>query len=191
MNFRLLSFLLLFSACSSVDIDPMEAQPKYKAYAESSFYPDGRAMRTPPEGSVPRERVLGNPPLEEGVDENGVPLRVLPMGLTPPLLEEGRHRFEITCAACHGLLGDGNSRVARNMSIKPPPSLYPHARNDPPGRIFQIISNGYGLMPAYAEHIPARERWAVIAYLRALERSQNATLADVPADRRRDLEQKP
>jgi|SRR5262249_20746775 len=183
--------LVLLCACSSVDIDPMEAQPKYKAYAESSFYEDGRAMRTPPEGSVPRERVLGNAALEEGVDDNGAPLRNFPMGLNQALLEEGRHRFEITCAACHGLLGDGNSLVARNMSIKPPPSLYPFVRSLPPGRIFQIISNGWGLMPAYAEHIPAHERWAVIAYLRALDRSQNATLADVPAARRRDLEQKP
>jgi mono/diheme cytochrome c family protein len=183
--------LLFVCACSSVDIDPMESQAKYKAYQASSFYEDGRAMRTPPEGSVPRERVLSNAPLEQGIDENGAPLVNFPVGLTPALLEEGRHRFEITCAACHGLLGDGNSLVARNMSLKPPPSLYPFARSLPPGRIFQIISNGWGLMPPYAEHISAHERWAVIAYLRALERSQNATIADVPAAERRDLEQKP
>jgi mono/diheme cytochrome c family protein len=69
--------------------------------------------------------------------------------------------------------------------------LFPFVRSLPPGRIFQIISGGWGLMPPYAEHVPARERWAVIAYLRALERSQNATLADVPPDERRKLESHP
>ena len=185
------SVWILFSGCTSVDIDPMERQQKYKAYQETPFYEDGRVMRQPPEGTVPRERPVGAAPLEQGTGDDGQALRIIPMPITPAFLAEGRHRFEITCAACHGLLGDGNSLVARNMSLKPPPALYPFIRSLPPGRIFQIITGGWGLMPPYAEHIPTRERWAVIAYLRALERSQNATLADVPADERRQLEQHP
>jgi hypothetical protein len=185
---RLPVLLFNFSGCTSAEIDPMEQQQKYKAYQETPFYDDGRVMRQPPEGAIPRERVLGAAPLEEGIDENGQPLAHVPIGISMVFLEQGRHRFEITCATCHGLLGDGNSMVARNMSMRPPPSLYPFVRSLPPGRLFQIISNGWGLMPPYAEHIPARERWAVIAYLRALEHSQNATLADVPPSDRTELQ---
>jgi mono/diheme cytochrome c family protein len=183
--------LLVALGCTSVDIDPMEQQQKYKAYQETPFFDDGRVMRQPPEGTVPRERVLGQPAFEAGSDEAGHPLDRLPIPITEGLLAKGRHRFEITCAACHGLLGDGNSLVARNMSLRPPPSLYPYIRSLPPGRIFQIITSGWGLMPPYAEHVPSHERWAVIAYLRALERSQNATLADLPPDERRKLEARP
>src|SRR5207244_1647127 len=129
---------------------------KYKPYQQTSFYDDGRIMRQPPEGAIPRERPLGAAPLEQGIDENGQPLAHLPFPITPAFLADGRHRFEITCATCHGLLGDGNSLVARNMSLKPPPDLFPFVRSLPPGRIFQIISGGWGLMPPYAEHIPAR-----------------------------------
>ena len=182
---------ILFCGCTSVDIDPMEQQQKYKAYAETPFYEDGRAMRQPPEGTVPRERPIGAQPLERGTDDNGQALTIVPMPVTMEFLEQGRHRFEITCAACHGLLGDGNSLVARNMSLRPPPDLYPFVRSLPPGRIFQIISDGWGLMPSYAEYVPTRERWAVIAYLRALEKSQNASLADLPPDERRQLESHP
>jgi mono/diheme cytochrome c family protein len=94
---------------------------------------------------------------------------------------EGRTRFEIHCAICHGLVGDGVSLVATQMSLRPPPNLH-QLRNPGPGHVFQVVSEGFGLMPPYAAQLTPRERWAVVAYLQALQRSQAGTLADAPPD---------
>jgi len=179
---RLLLLGVLCAACGDTTIfDPMERQPKYKAFAANPLYEDGRAMRNPPEGTVPRERLTMRPEITAGRDRSGQVVGAIPVAVTKELMLRGRTRFEIYCGVCHGLLGNGDSPVASQMSLRPPPNLH-LLHNTGPGHLFQVITEGYGLMPSYAAQLTAEDRWAVIAYLQALLRSQKATLADAPPD---------
>jgi mono/diheme cytochrome c family protein len=112
----------------------------------------------------------------------------IPIPLTPELLAVGRKRYDITCGTCHGPLGDGNSIVAKQMSLRPPPSLHLYV-NRAPGYIFQVITHGFGLMASYAAELSIEERWAVVAYVRALQVSQNVPVGALPPEARRQLEQ--
>lgn len=183
----------LLAACSSETLERMETQEKYQPYSANGLFEDGRAMRPLPAGTVPRERLRFRTVNRSGVDETGTPLASIPIPMTPQLLAKGRKRYDIVCATCHGVVGDGNSVVARNMAQRPPPSLHlPAYANRPPGYFFQVITEGYGLMPSYANEIPVDERWAVVAYVRALQLSQRAPLDAAPAaERARLLEAKP
>jgi len=160
--------------------DPMQRQPKYKAYQSSPYYADGLAMRTPPAGTVPFGSV-GDPALQRGVGEDGKPLAQAPIPFTPKLLATGRKKFDIHCAVCHGLVGDGQSQVALNMSLRKPANLHLY-RDVPDGYIFQVISQGFGLMPNYAAELTPEERWGVVGYVRALQLSQRATAVLVPPE---------
>jgi mono/diheme cytochrome c family protein len=172
----LLLSLALLAGCPAWD--PMQRQPKYKAYQASEFHADGLAMRAPPAGTVPYGSV-GDPALQRGVGADGRPLAQVPVPLTPLLLATGRKKFEIHCAVCHGLVGDGQSQVALNMSLRRPPSLHLY-RDVPDGYIFQVISQGFGLMPSYAAELTPEERWGVVGYVRALQLSQHASATQVP-----------
>jgi mono/diheme cytochrome c family protein len=188
--------------CDENILDPMaDRQPRAHAYKESVFFADGLSMRAAPEGTVPRERVTLHTTLTTGregetghIAANGerVPsyAKAIPLPVTRQLVELGRKRFDITCATCHGPLGDGNSIVANQMSLRPPPSL--HKYNDrAPGYIFEVISKGFGLMASYAAEMTVEERWAVVAYVRALQISQRVTLDHIPAEERARLEAMP
>jgi mono/diheme cytochrome c family protein len=177
----------LASACADTTIvDPMERQPRGRAFAVNSFFDDGRAMRTPPPGTVPRERIVQNPALTQGrVGENDV--TEIPIALTRAVLDLGHRKFDIYCATCHGLVGDGRSPVAANMSLRLPPDLVQDRRGMAVGHYYQVLSNGFGLMPGYAAELSVPERWAVVAYLRALQLSQSAPLALAPPDEREKL----
>lgn len=178
---------VVLAACgNTATIDPMERQPKYKPFAANPFFEDGRAMRTPPANTVPRERIVQQPELTTGKDVNGEVLNAIPIPITRALMDHGRKNFEIRCATCHGLLGDGVSPVATQMSLRPPPNLLRGAHTGP-GHVFQVITGGYGLMGSYAAELNAGERWGVIAYLIALQRSQAASLSDAPPDVRAQL----
>ncbi len=177
--------LLLLTACPR--LDPMQRQQKVKAYEASAYWADGLGMRAPPVGTVPHGRLL---PVEvsTGLGPDGKPVALSPVPVDARLLARGRARFEVTCAVCHGLLGDGESQVAMNMSLRRPPSLHAY-RDVPDGYIYRVISEGFGLMPSYATALGPEDRWAVVAYVRALQLSQYATLDDVPPDVRRKLEE--
>jgi hypothetical protein len=186
------------AACDENILDPMaDRQQKVIRYKESKFYDDGLSMRAPPEGTVPRERMTLMPRITTGrepdgpMQPNGEPLpryvTSLPFVVNRKILEMGRKRFDITCATCHGPLGDGESIVARNMALRPPPSL--HKYNDrPAGYFYEVITKGFGMMASYAAELTVDERWAIVAYVRALQLSQATPVADVPADVRRQLE---
>lgn len=180
----LVAAALAVTACPR--LDPMQRQAKVKAYQPSAFYPDGLGMRDPPEGTVPYHG-LADPTVETGLGADGKPLAVSPVPLDPALVARGREKFEINCAACHGLLGDGDSQVALNMSLRRPPSLHLY-RDRPDGYIFQVISNGFGLMPSYARSISVHDRWAVVAYVRALQLSQHAAVDQLPPELRQQLQ---
>jgi mono/diheme cytochrome c family protein len=177
--------LLALTACPR--LDPMQRQPKYRAYQKSEAYPDGLAMRHPPEGTVAFGAPV-DPLVATGLGADGRPLDRAPVAPTAALLARGRARFEVYCAACHGLLGDGESQVAINMSLRRPPSLHAY-RDVADGHIFRVVSSGFGLMPSYAAELTVEDRWAVVAYVRALQLSQHAALEQVPPEDRRRLEE--
>jgi mono/diheme cytochrome c family protein len=184
---RLLPLALTLALLPACEVfDPMWSQQKVKPYAESSFWPNRISMRAPQQGTVAREDVA---PLEvaTGRQKDGKVLEQVPLPLTPALLQRGQSRFNVTCAACHGYLGDGVSLVARNMSLRPPPSLLARA-GQPDGWYFQVMSEGFGLMPSYASVLSYEDRWAIVAYLRALQVSQSAKFADLPPAERAMLE---
>ena len=171
------------TGCSQEDIDPMIKQAKYKAYAPNPFFADGRGMRPPVAGTVSREQTLGSTALVHGVDEKGATVTGFPLQITAPLLETGRKEYDIHCAICHGLAGDGKSLVATQMSLKPPADLHTK-RAVTNGHIYQVIGEGWGLMGGYAAELSVTERWAVVAYVRALQRSQFAKLDDATPEAR-------
>src|SRR3954466_1984539 len=187
---------LALSACDENILDPMaDRQHKALRYKESNFWEDGLTMRAPPEGTVPRERITLNARLTSGresdgpVQSNGEPLpryaTAIPVPVTRKLLDLGRKRFDITCATCHGPLGDGDSIVARQMALRPPPSLHKYI-DRPSGYFFEVITKGFGMMASYAAELDVRERWAVVAYVRALQLSQSFAAADMAPDMRRE-----
>lgn len=167
-------------------LDPMQQQPKYEAYEASTFFADGLAMRAPPAGTVPYRSVV-EPALATGRGPDGKPLPVSPVRVDAALLERGRKKYDIHCAVCHGVLGDGESQVALNASLRPPPSLHLY-RDRPDGYIYQVIHEGFGLMPAYAQELSVQDRWAVVAYVRALQISQNARFDQLPGEVRLRLD---
>jgi mono/diheme cytochrome c family protein len=164
-------------------LDPMWRQPKQKAYDAG---PTGGGMRTPPAGTVAYRSLL-EPAVATGLAPDGTALRTAPLPPTAELLAKGRARFEVYCAVCHGVLGDGESQLALNMSLRKPPSLHDY-RDVADGRIFQVITEGFGLMASYAAELTVEERWAVVAYVRALQLSQAASLEQVPPEARGELE---
>jgi hypothetical protein len=177
-----------------------DRQPKANRYRESKFYENGLTMQAPPAGTVPRERITLNARLTTGrevdgpIQSNGEPMPMyvttIPMPVTRKLLDVGRKRYDITCATCHGTLGDGDSIVARNMALRPPPSLHRYT-NRPAGYIYEVATKGFGMMASYAAELTVEERWAVVAYIRALQLSQSAPAAGLPADVRAKLEALP
>ena len=191
---------LLGGACDEQLLNPMaERQPRERAFRPSEFFQDRLAMRAPPKGTVPRERRTMNPTLTTGIISYAAQLapngeRVakyankIPVTVNEQLLALGRKRYDITCGTCHGPLGDGNSIVGKQMSLRPPPSLHLYA-DRAPGYIFEVATRGFGLMASYAAELSVEERWAVVAYIRALQVSQNVPVATLPPEARRQLEQ--
>jgi len=166
----------------------MQDQPRYGPLQTSSFFADGRASRPIPEGTVARDAVVTPGVLQTG-GRKGDFSDVIPVKIDLALLKRGRERYDIYCVPCHGYLGDGDGMVARR-GVRAPANLHSdRVRHAPPGYIFQVITKGYGAMGDYADQIPAeKDRWAIVAYVRALELSQGATVGQVPAAERPKLE---
>jgi len=175
-------------------IQDMDAQPKLKTQKTSTFFADGRGLRPPVVGTVARGELHADDHLHRGKQADQW-ATTFPTQLTLPLLQRGRERFDVFCAPCHGLDGDGHGvvavRAARLQEITwvAPASLHePKVREQPVGQIFGTITDGLRTMPSYAAQVPVADRWAILAYVRALQRSQNATLEDVPPEARDELE---
>lgn len=185
----LLAFLLASSACSDEEnlreldwaLNRMKTQAAYRAFDRGPAFPDGKVLQAPPPGTVPRERVVGETAYTLGIDASGAFVSSIPIPLSRELLEAGRLRYERICATCHGTLGDGVSEVANKMPFVKPVSFHdPSVRAFPPGKIYQVATFGYGLMPSFAYALSIEERWAVVGYIRALQRSQNTELDGLP-----------
>jgi mono/diheme cytochrome c family protein len=172
--------LLLLIVLAGCRID-MHVQPRENPLSHSDFYADQRSARPPVEGTVARGQLHEDAYFYTGKIGNN-PGDVMPFPVTKEVLERGRERFNIFCAPCHSRLGDGNGFVpSRGFSRKPPSFHDARLLKAPVGYYFDVITNGFGIMPDYASQIPPQDRWNIIAYVRALQLSQNATMADVPA----------
>jgi hypothetical protein len=172
----------LLAAC-----DDMQNQPKFKPLEPSAFFADGRSARTPVPGTVPRGHLRTDRLFFEGREKDALAHR-FPMRVTRPMIVRGQERFNIHCAVCHSRTGDGRGMIVQR-GFPPPPTFHSdRLRQAPAGHFFDVITNGFGTMYSYADRVPAGDRWAIIAYVRALQLSQNARFTDVPADERTALE---
>jgi mono/diheme cytochrome c family protein len=164
---------LLLAGCSLKQ--DMALQPKNRPLSPSDFFTDGRSERPLVENTVARGS-LADDALFVAKDSNGFPLPI-----TQELLERGEGRYKIFCTPCHGLQGDGNGMVSMR-GMKHPPTFHDNRlRQSPNGYFYDVITNGFGAMYGYSAQIPPRDRWAIVAYVRALQLSRNARVAELPA----------
>lgn len=179
----LLLALCLLAACGP----NMQNQPKYKPQAASAFFADGRAARPPVADTVARGQAQTDSYYTTGL-VNGTPVVAFPAPVTREQLERGHERYDIYCAVCHGLAGYGDGMIVQR-GFPPPPSFHSDAlREAPVGHFYDVITNGYGVMYPYASRVAPDDRWAIAAYIRALQLSQHATPNDVPPDQRPALD---
>ena len=165
----------------------MVVQPRYSPYAHSGFFADGRASRHLPPGVVHTEEVIGDSLLREGLI-GGAAADVFPFTVTAAVLERGAERYRIFCAPCHGHAGYGDGMIVQR-GLRPPPSFHsPKIRQQPVGHYVQVMARGYGTMSAYAEQTSSEDRWAIAAWLRALQLSQHAPAAVLTDADRQQLE---
>ena len=204
---------LALSGCEKAMQD-MYNQPKYKPLGASALWPDGRASR--PDVANTRASSGGAaagtssgrlgtlpPPASEAptypVDDqgrikadltSGSPQPLLatnPLPMDRPTLERGRERFDIYCSPCHSVAGDGDGMIVRRGFPSPPSYHTDRLRNAPDAHFYSVITNGYGMMYSYADRVAPHDRWAIVAYIRALQLSQDARIGDVPPERRAEL----
>lgn len=167
-------------------IPDMDLQDKFKTQTENPMFADGRAMRRPVQGTVARGQLNADGRFYRGVD-GATWTTSFPMKIDDNVMKRGRERYNIFCAPCHGLAGNGDGMTAKRAdSLQEgtwtPPSSYhtDRLRAMPVGEVFNTITYGIRKMPPYGSQVPEADRWAIIAYVRALQRSRNATMDDVP-----------
>lgn len=180
MRIAFLLLSLLLAACDRLD---MYDQPKIKPLAESDFFEDRRGARPLVEGTVARGHLNADDRLYTGKVE-GKLSATFPFTMARADLERGRERYDIFCSACHDRAGEGNGIVVQRGFPRPPSLHSTRLREIPPGHLFDVITHGFGQMPAYAVQVETKDRWRIAAYLRALQLSQHATLDAVPGDKK-------
>jgi mono/diheme cytochrome c family protein len=165
----------------------MSLQPKYEAQAQNDFWSDGADMRMPPENTVARGALKADPAFYRGVDANGQPVDQYPVQLTRALLDRGQERYNVYCAPCHDRTGRGQGLVPKRGWVPPPSFFDDRILAFTPGQFYQVISQGVRTMPSYAKQIPEADRWAIVAYIQALQTAATASLDDVPPAQRSNL----
>jgi len=161
----------------------MAEQPRYKPLAKSDYFDDELSARQPVAGTLPQGRIELDP-LYVPAGSN-----LFPLPLTPDLLARGQERYNIFCTPCHGQIGDGNGFIPTRGFRRPPTFHSDRLREAPLGHFFDVVTNGFGAMPDYASQIQPRDRWAIIAYVRALQLSQNIPAASLSAEDQKNLAQ--
>jgi hypothetical protein len=178
--------LAVFLTAVLAGCDNMQHQENVRPLAASAYFPDGASARHPPAHTVARGDPAPDNPEDTG-QKDGSPLAEIPLPLTRELLERGQVEFNAFCSSCHGGDGYGHGIVVRR-GFPAPPSLHePALLPAPAGHIYTVITQGIGRMYPLADRVGSRDRWAIVAYVRALQRSQHATLADVPEGERQPL----
>ncbi|HKS27549.1 MAG TPA: cytochrome c [Pyrinomonadaceae bacterium] len=188
LAFCLLPFaFLLFSGCRQ----DMQDQPRSEPYERSAFFDNRMATRPPVEGTVARGSLRENTALYTGKTGTGPQAQLvntMPVEVNEQLLRRGQDRFNAYCSACHGMTGKGDGMVVRRGFRAPPPLTNDRLMEAPVGHFFDVITNGFGAMPDYAAQVKPEDRWAIVAYIRALQLSQRAPLAQLPEAERKKLE---
>ncbi len=185
-----ISFLLGCRGQSSkkppIHLNPnMDRQEKFKPYDDNSFYGDKRNMRPLPEGVVAMGHLKEDEAFYKGV-VNGDYVNN-PVKLTSEFMTKGQEKFNTFCTPCHGMAGLGNGIVVKKGFVLPPSLIDPRILGLKDGEIFSVISEGVRNMPSYGLQIQPKERWAIVAYIRALQKSQTASLQDIPADKHGEI----
>lgn len=165
----------------------MADQPSYDPLEPSSFFEDGMSSRPLIEGTVARGLLRNDPHLEEGKVGDAL-ATTFPFPVTMDVMKRGQARYDIYCSPCHGKSGDGNGMIVQRGYRRPPAFASERLADQPPGHFFDVMTNGFGAMPPYRHQISPEDRWAIAAYMKALQASQQGTIADVPTDRRSELE---
>jgi hypothetical protein len=166
----------------------MHVQPRYNPYSPSDFFTDGRSERPPVPGTVARNAVIEGPDLVVTTGMlDGREVDAFPFPVTRAVLDRGRDRYNIFCTPCHGWAGDGDGMIVQRGFQQPPSYHSDRLRQAPDGHFFSVITNGIGAMYPYGYRILPRDRWAIVAYIRALQLSRHASIDDVPADERSKL----
>lgn len=167
----------------------MQDQPKYIPLRPSDFFGDQRSERQLIPGTIARGHLQDDVAFYTGKGPDGKFVDTFPFPVTKDVILRGEDRFNIYCAPCHSRLGDGNGKIPSRGFRHPPTYHQDRLRKVENGYIFDVITNGFGVMPDYAAQVQARDRWAIVAYIRALQLSENATINDVPPQDRATLDQ--
>jgi mono/diheme cytochrome c family protein len=165
----------------------MYDQPRYEPLEASTFFENGQSSRPLVAGTVARGQLRDDDHLYKGMVD-GKLADTFPFEIDREALDRGRERYDIYCAPCHGRVGDGAGMIVKRGFSAPPTFHSEKFRTEGVGHLFNVITNGHGAMYSYASRVPPRDRWAIAAYIRALQLSQNATIDDVPADKKSQLE---
>lgn len=180
--------LLLTFGCT---YNPMRDQPRYEPLEYSQSFPDQTSARPVVPGAVANNYDVTNQWFYTGKTADGQSVDAFPFPVTLEVLERGQERFNIYCSPCHGLVGMGDGMIVQR-GFSPPPSYHiDRLRDAPVGHFVDVITNGYGQMYSYAYRVKPADRWAIAAYIRALQLSQNASIDDVPASEQGQLEDAP
>jgi mono/diheme cytochrome c family protein len=185
-TFAIVAATLFLAGCRQ----DMHDAPRYEAFEASSTFSDGRASRTSPTGTVARGWLRQDEALYTG-KVAGQAVEQFPFAIAAADLQRGQQRFNIYCTPCHGRLGDGNGMVVQRGLRQAASFHQDRLRQEKAGYFYDVITNGFGAMPDYATQIPVRDRWLIVAYVRTLQLSQHASVDDVPADRRSELDASP
>jgi mono/diheme cytochrome c family protein len=188
VSVSLWQFLLLFVLCVSATAcrQDMHDQPKYIPFRQSTFFADQRSARPLVPGTVARGQLRDDPLLFTG-KLNGADATVFPFPIDEHRMARGRERFDIFCSPCHGRTGQGDGMVVRRGYRRPPTYHQDRLRDAPVGHFVDVMTNGFGAMPDYAAQVAPEDRWAIAAYIRALQFAQHATPQDLPPDAREKL----
>ena len=174
--------LIFITACRQ----DMHDQPRYEPLEKSAFFEDGRSARPFVEGTVARGQLRLDDHFYTG-KVNGKLVTTLPFTATKEVLTRGQERYNIFCSPCHDQVGTGTGMIVQRGFRQPLSFHIDRLRQAPAGYFFDVMTNGFGTMYSYADRIQPKDRWAIVAYIRALQLSQNATLEDVPAVERSKL----
>ena len=177
--------VLAFSACRQ----DMYNQPRTKPYSENDFFRNGTTARPVPDHTVIYHAPAADTAFSSGLTRGNLLVAQLPVPLTAELLRRGQERYNIYCSVCHGAAGDGHSEVVQRGYPAPPTYHSERLRSAPIGHFYDVITNGYGVMYSYASRVEPGDRWAIAAYIRALQLSQHASSSDLPPNEQKNLEQ--
>jgi mono/diheme cytochrome c family protein len=177
--------------CASGCRQDMHDEPRYEPLERSDFWGDQQSARHLVEGTVPRGGLQEDTVFHTGRTPDGQLATKFPMKVDHDLLARGRQRYNIYCSPCHDQVGTGQGMIVRRGFRVPPSFHIDRLRQVPDGYIVDVITRGFGTMPDYSAQVPAADRWAITAYVRALQLSQNAPLSDLPESERRRLEATP